>query len=418
MISLCFIVVLCSQLAVVSTSADFDFGSIDTSDKKVDASLQSFFEMLKKDNERKQQLCMKKYSPKRFRCCEGRAHFIPSRRIKYLCCRGKAYVPTSHLCCGMEVQRKVVSGQRTGIKKCCAGKNPYEPGKELCCNKEVISSKRYGCCRNKKYERAFATCCSGKITPILSMNPNAEIGCCGDEAYDMKEKICCAGKLGDFVDDSIGVGQHQLRQPQLPHISESGRQHTRCCNNQAYDSRTKMCCNGLKKKEAGLTECCFGRMIDPTKVICCNYGIQELKYGKNTGCCRFDNYRKGLQDYFEIYNTETQICCGGKLEKREHGASTSCCIQRSYNVDTHVCCKEKARARLYKKNPNKCENYRCCGRRMYCNDKLICCAGDDTRGRYRERIHKKTEHSRCCGLRAYNRVSHKCDTGNKVSELS
>ena len=94
----------------------------------------------------------------------------------------------------------------------------------------------------------------------------------------------------------------------------------------------------IKPKQDKLSVCCFGKMIDPTKNICCNYGIKDLIYGaQDTGCCRFDNYRKGLKDYFEIYNKRTQICCGGKLVNRV-GEKTSCCIQSAYNVDEHVCC--------------------------------------------------------------------------------
>lgn len=394
-------VILClySLKADVLTSENTD-----ESNQEFQKILAETLEKEREAKEQKQKQCERTYNNRynnRWKCCDGRAHYAPSRWISYQCCGDRAYVPTSHLCCGNEIQKKVIgsgAGAATiGIKKCCAGKNPYEPGKELCCDGEVLNSIEYGCCRNVKYNRAFATCCAGEVTPVLAVSPDARISCCASEAYDLNEKICCAGVLNNFTGDG-----------------KYNKEDTKCCDTKTYDSRSKVCCNGIKEKQSSLTECCFGRLIDPSKNICCNYGIQELAYGKaDTGCCRFDHYRKGLKDYFELYNKQTQICCGGKLVDRV-GQKTSCCIQQPYNVDNHVCCG----GRLYKKIAGRCDNYRCCGKRMYCSDKLICCAGTYDGGvLHRERVYRKKRHSRCCGWRMYDRSAQKCETNNKLVKL-
>jgi len=83
------------------------------------------------DLEAKQTYCERKWAYNtRMKCCEGQAHFAPSPRIKYQCCKSRAFVPTSQLCCGDEVQSITVTGMislrgksRAGIKKCCAGTN-------------------------------------------------------------------------------------------------------------------------------------------------------------------------------------------------------------------------------------------------------------------------------------------------------
>lgn len=100
------------------------------------SSLKIFQDLLMKidvesDIDAKQKSCEKKIyntwgAKNQWKCCQGRAHFAPSRNIMYQCCGNRAYVPTSHLCCGDEIQKKVVASymneQRIGIKKCCAEK--------------------------------------------------------------------------------------------------------------------------------------------------------------------------------------------------------------------------------------------------------------------------------------------------------
>lgn len=97
-------------------------------------SLERFQDLLKIEIESeitvKQKSCEKKYynfwgTNNQWKCCQGRAHYSPSRKIIYQCCGNRAYVPTSHLCCGDEIQKKVVSSytnsKKIGIRKCCAG---------------------------------------------------------------------------------------------------------------------------------------------------------------------------------------------------------------------------------------------------------------------------------------------------------
>lgn len=82
----------------------------------------------------------------------------------------------------------------------------------------------------------------------------------------------------------------------------------------------------------GKDKCCFRKMMDSRKSICCDYGIKQRIYGRDTGCCRM-----GLWKY-EMFNNKEQICCSRNIEKRTAGYSTGCCNQKAFDVKKEICC--------------------------------------------------------------------------------
>ena len=137
--------------------------------------------------------------------------------------------------------------------------------------------------------------------------------CCGTRVYDSRFRICCNG----VIKRRSGISPA-------------------CCGTQVYDSRSSICCNGVIYPRSDTSPACCGTQVyDLKSSICCN-GVIYPRSDTSPACC-------GTQ----VYDLRSSICCNGVINQRS-GRSPDCCGTRVFDSRFHRCCNGRIQRRCGK----------------------------------------------------------------------
>ncbi|XP_061173367.1 galaxin-like [Saccostrea echinata] len=209
---------------------------------------------------RKQMCCNKVLiteNPRGLRCC-GSATFnyslndcVENKIVTkgyLLCNKYGEYNPLTHDCCEGDLRRRSGSWWR-------------------CCGGEMINYEVENCCAGKGYNKRNEQCCGGNVTKI-------EDTCCAGQALDPKTQVCCGKTL--FSNEEI--------------MQKNETHHDKCCTTVhgqiSYDSANFVCSwkkNTVSRKSN--RPICGRREYNPRKDLCCNSRVFKKALRRGMKCC-------------------------------------------------------------------------------------------------------------------------------------